>query len=75
MFKSLSDTIWDIKYVGLKYAISENIDYVKNNPGKAAAQVTVDVAAKMIPGGTLVKSVGKAVGKSVIKNAIRKDSK
>ena len=72
MFNGIKNVVSDLRYCGVKRTVTNAIDYAKYNPGKTAACIIVDVAAKAIPGGTIVKEAGKFVAKSVVKDQIRK---
>lgn len=72
MFDRIKEVANDLKYGGVKFTIQQSLEYAKDNPGKTTACLLVDVAAKSVPGGTIVKKVGKAVVKAVVKDQIRK---
>lgn len=72
MFDKLKDTMWDLKYGGIKYTVSEKVNDMKDHPVKTTAKLAVDVTARMIPCGTTVKKVAKFTAKTAVKTAINK---
>lgn len=72
MFDNIKETMWSLRYCGIKYTISEKIDDMKEHPVKTGAKLAVDVTARMIPGGTTVKKVAKFAAKTAAKTAINK---
>lgn len=72
MFDNLKDTMWNLRYMGVKYTVSEKIIDMKEHPVKTGAKLAVDVTAKMIPGGTTVKKAAKFAAKTAAKTAINK---
>ena len=72
MFDKMKEKYADIKYGGIKFAISQSLEYAKENPGKVAASIALDVATMMTPSATLGKAVLKKVTKTVVKSQINK---
>lgn len=72
MFDNLKDTMWNLRYGGIKYTVSEKVNDMKDHPVKTGAKLAVDITAKMIPGGTTVKKVAKFTAKTAAKTVINK---
>ena len=72
MFNKMKEKYDDIKYGGIKFAINQSLEYAKENPGKVAASIALDVVASMTPAATLGKAVVKKAAKQVVKSQINK---
>ena len=76
MFDKLKDKCWDLRYMGIKYTVTETIrdkvEDMKDHPCKTAAKVGIDAASRMVPGGTILKKAGKLAAKTAVKKTIDK---